>query len=156
MDHTLLWWPRFQKKDGRPLVHKLTCAVDAGISIRPNQIEAQIEGGLLDGFTSAMFQKITFKNGAVQQDNFDTYRLLRFENVPLVYVQILKTNHPPSGVGETSIFLAAPAIANAFARATGKRLRQLPFLDVWGSYFLLTKNEVIIFTNPLHSINSHS
>jgi len=73
-----------------------------------------------------------------------------------VNVHILKTDHPPSGIGETSISLAVPAIANAFARATGKRLRELPFLDVWGSYFLLTKNEVIIFTNPLLSINSRS
>ena len=116
-------------KDGQPLVHQLSCAVDAGIAVRPNQIEAQIEGGLLDGFSSAMFQKISFKNGQVEQENFDTYKMLRFEDVPLVHVHIVKTDNPPSGIGEAGVPLAAPAIANAFALATGRRLRKLPFLD---------------------------
>jgi len=76
-----------------------------------------------------MFQKISFKNGQVEQENFDTYKMLRFEDVPLVHVHIVKTDNPPSGIGEAGVPLAAPAIANAFALATGRRLRKLPFLD---------------------------
>ncbi|CAN1518759.1 xanthine dehydrogenase family protein molybdopterin-binding subunit [Limnohabitans sp. B9-3] len=115
-------------EDGNPRVHKISCVIDAGIALRPNQIEAQIEGGLLWGYSSAMRNSITIKNGAVVEDNFDSYSMLRFSEVPEVDVQVLSTDHPPSGVGEAGVPAAAPAIANAWARASGKRLRSMPFI----------------------------
>jgi isoquinoline 1-oxidoreductase beta subunit len=115
-------------EDGIPRVHKLSCVIDAGIALRPNQIEAQIEGGMLWGYSSAMRNSITIKEGAVVEDNFDTYPMLRFADVPEVDVHVLSTAHPPSGVGEAGVPAAAPAIANAWARASGKRLRSMPFI----------------------------
>jgi isoquinoline 1-oxidoreductase beta subunit len=114
--------------DGQPRVHKLSCVIDAGIALRPDQIEAQIEGGLLWGYSSAMRNRITVQNGAVVEDNFDTYPMLRFADVPDVDVHVMSTGHPPGGVGEAGVPAAAPAIANAWARASGQRLRSMPFV----------------------------
>jgi len=111
-----------------PKVHKLTCAVDPGIAIRPDQVKAQIESGLLLGYSTAMKNKITFNNGAVEQSNFNNYPLLRMSETPQIDITILASGDAPSGMGEVGVPLAAPAIANAIASATGKRIRSLPFL----------------------------
>lgn len=116
-------------KDGVPTVHRLTAAVDVGIAIRPNQVETQVEGGLLMGYWTAMVNQITLKDGQVEQDNFDTYKMLRFDSTPLVDVHLIVTNNRPSGIGEAGVPLAAPAIGNAIAKATGVRPRKLPFVD---------------------------
>ena len=116
-------------KQGTPVVHKLTAAVDVGLAIRPDQVKAQVESGLLMGYWTAMVNQITFKNGQVEQDNFDTYRMMRFDSTPLVDVHLIVTNNKPSGIGEAGVPLAAPAIGNAIAKATGVRPRKLPFLE---------------------------
>jgi len=116
-------------QNGEPQVHKLSCAIDCGFALRPSQIEAQIEGGLLWGYSSAMRNRITVKDGAVVEDNFDAYPLLRFADVPEVDVRVLDSDLAPSGVGEAGVPAVAPAIANAWARASGKRLRSMPFLS---------------------------
>ena len=116
-------------QNGEPQVHKLSCAIDCGFALRPSQIEAQIEGGLLWGYSSAMRNRITVKDGAVVEDNFDAYPLLRFADVPEVDVRVLGSDLAPSGVGEAGVPAVAPAIANAWARASGKRLRSMPFLS---------------------------
>jgi isoquinoline 1-oxidoreductase beta subunit len=111
-----------------PKVHKLTCAVDPGIAVRPDQVKAQIESGLLLGFSTSMKNQITFKNGAVEQSNFGDYPMLRMSETPQVDITILASGDAPSGMGEVGVPLAAPAIANAIASATGKRIRSLPFI----------------------------
>ncbi len=116
-------------KNGKPTVHKLTCVVDPGISVRPDQVKAQIESGLLLGFSTAMKNKITFKDGAAQQTNFDSYPLLRMSETPVVDITVIEGGEKPSGMGEVGTPLAAPAIANAIVAAGGKRIRSLPFLS---------------------------
>ena len=111
-----------------PTVHRLICAVDPGIAVRPDQVLAQIEGGLLLGFSTAMKNKITFKNGAAEQKNFDTYPLMRMSEMPLVDITVIEGGDQPSGLGEVGTPLAAPAIANAIVAAGGKRIRSLPFI----------------------------
>lgn len=114
--------------NGKPTVHKLTCVVDPGIAVRPDQVLAQIESGLLLGFSTAMKNKITFKNGAAEQKNFDTYPLLRMSEAPVIEITVIEGGTQPSGLGEVGTPLAAPAIANAIVAAGGKRLRSLPFV----------------------------
>jgi isoquinoline 1-oxidoreductase beta subunit len=106
--------------NGLPTVHKLTCVVDPGIAVRPDQVLAQIEGGLLLGYSTAMKNKITFKNGVAEQKNFDTYALLRMSEMPLIDITVIEGGDKPP--------LAAPAIANAIVAAGGKRIRSLPFI----------------------------
>lgn len=115
-------------KDGAPTVHKLTCVVDCGIAVRPDQVRAQLESAILLGFSSAMKNKITFKDGAAEQRNFDSYPLLRMSEAPVVDITIIEGGEKPSGMGEVGVPLVAPAIANAITRATGQRPRSMPFL----------------------------
>ena len=115
-------------KDNVPTVHKLTCVVDCGIAVRPDQVHAQLESAILLGFSSAMKNKITFKDGAAEQRNFDSYPLLRMSEAPTVDITIIEGGDKPSGMGEVGVPLVAPAIANAITRATGKRPRSMPFL----------------------------
>ncbi|NCA17206.1 MAG: xanthine dehydrogenase family protein molybdopterin-binding subunit, partial [Betaproteobacteria bacterium] len=115
-------------KGAEPTVHKLTCVVDCGVAVRPNQIQAQLESGLLLGASSAMKNKITFKDGVVEQKNFDTYPMLRMSETPAIDITIIEGGDKPSGMGEVGVPLAAPAIANAIAAATGERRRTLPFV----------------------------
>jgi isoquinoline 1-oxidoreductase beta subunit len=115
-------------KNGKPTVHKLTAVVDPGVAVRPDQVLAQIESGLLLGYSTAMKDKITFKNGAAEQKNFDTYPVLRMSEMPVVDITIIEGGDKPSGLGEVGTPLAAPAIANAIVSAGGKRIRALPFI----------------------------
>lgn len=113
-----------------PKVHKLTAVVDPGIAIRPDQIKAQLESGMLLGYSSAMKAQITFKDGAVEQRNFDTYPLLRMSETPTIDITIIEGGGKPSGMGEVGVPTVAPAIVNAIAAATGNRIRKLPILQV--------------------------
>jgi len=113
--------------ENAPMVHKVWCAVDCGVAVNPNIIRAQMEGGIGYGLGAALFDAITFDSGRVQQSNFDTYRSLRINEMPAVEVSIIKSAEPPTGVGEPGVPPIAPAVANAWAKLTGKRVRQLPF-----------------------------
>jgi isoquinoline 1-oxidoreductase beta subunit len=112
----------------KPVVHRLTAAVDPGVAIRPDQIKAQLESGMLLGLSSSMKTAITLKDGAVEQKNFDTYPMLRMSEVPQIDITIIEGGGQPSGMGEVGVPLVAPAIANAIAAATGERVRTLPFI----------------------------
>jgi isoquinoline 1-oxidoreductase beta subunit len=90
-------------------------------------VKAQIQGGLILGLGTAMYNEITLSNGAVNQSNFHDYRTLRINEAPVIEVYQIKNNEKPGGVGETGTAAAAPALANAIFAATGKRLRKLPF-----------------------------
>lgn len=110
-----------------PRVHKVWCAIDCGVAVNPNVIRAQMEGGIGFGLGAALFDAITLDKGKVVQSNFDTYRSLRIEEMPEVEVSIIKSAEPPTGVGEPGVPPIAPAVANAWAKLTGNRVRQLPF-----------------------------
>ena len=111
-------------------VHNVWCAVDAGVAIQPDNIEAQMMGGIVYGVSLALYEQINFRDGEVQEANFDTYRVIRMSETPEIQVEVLSTpDAAPGGIGESSVPPVGPAIANAFAALTGGvRLRQLPFL----------------------------
>lgn len=114
------------KPDGSVKMERMVCAVDCGTVINPNTVEAQIQGGILFGLTAALYGKITISQGRVEQGNFDTYRPLRIDEAPPITVHIVPSAEKPGGVGEVGTAIAAPALLNAIAAATGKRLRTLP------------------------------
>jgi isoquinoline 1-oxidoreductase beta subunit len=112
--------------DGTPRVHRVVAAVDCGMTVNPQIIRRQIEGAIVYGLTAALYGKITFKEGRVEQGNFDDYPLLRIGEMPKVEVHILPSTEKPGGIGEPGTPPIAPAVVNAIFAATGKRLRSLP------------------------------
>jgi isoquinoline 1-oxidoreductase beta subunit len=111
---------------GEITLQRAVVAVDCGIAINPNTVEAQIEGGLIFGLSAALYSGITFSNGRVEQSNFHDYRILRINEAPKIEVYHVKSLESPGGIGETATVSAGPALANAIFAATGKRLRSLP------------------------------
>jgi len=107
-------------------VHRVVCAVDCGVAINPDVIRAQMEGGIGFGLSAALGSEITLVDGEVQQSNFHDYSSLRMNQMPEVEVHIVPSAEPPTGVGEPGTPVIAPAVANAVAALTGKRLRRLP------------------------------
>ena len=113
-------------KSGAITVHNIWAAVDAGIAVQPRNLANQIEGASLMGVSAALYERINVDSGEVQEVNFDKYRVLRMADVPEVAVKVISTDNHPTGVGEIGVGPVAPAIANAVAQLTGKRLRHLP------------------------------
>lgn len=113
-------------KDGEVRVRRVVCAVDSGIVVNPDTVQAQIQSGIIFGLTAALYGEITLKDGRVEQSNFDTYRLLRIDEAPAIEVHIVPSLAPPGGMGETGTSAIVPAVANAIFAATGKRLRRMP------------------------------
>jgi isoquinoline 1-oxidoreductase beta subunit len=113
--------------DGTPRVHRVVAAVDCGQIVNPEIIRRQIEGSIVYGLTAALYGRITFKDGRVEQGNFHDYPMLRMSEMPRVEVHILPSTEAPGGIGEPGTPPIAPAVANAIFAATGKRLRALPF-----------------------------
>jgi isoquinoline 1-oxidoreductase beta subunit len=112
--------------DGSVKVKRIVCAVDCGMYINPDTIEAQIQGGTLFGLTAALHGSITFKDGRVEQSNFDSYLPMRIDEVPMVETHLIKSAEAPGGVGEAPTAIVSAAVTNAIFAATGKRLRTLP------------------------------
>jgi isoquinoline 1-oxidoreductase beta subunit len=112
---------------GRVTVDRVVCAVDCGIPINPDVIAAQMEGGIGFGLGAVMYGAITLKNGRVEQDNFNNYRVLRINEMPKVEVHIVPSAEAPTGVGEPGVAPIGPAVANAIFAATGTRIHMLPF-----------------------------
>jgi isoquinoline 1-oxidoreductase beta subunit len=115
-------------KDGQPKVGRVVTAVDCGVAVAPDLIAAQMEGGTCYGLSAALYGQITLKDGLVQQENFDTYRVLRMNEAPTVETYIIASANPPSGAGEPGTPLIAPAVANALLVLTGKPTTSLPFV----------------------------
>jgi isoquinoline 1-oxidoreductase beta subunit len=115
------------KKDGSVKVDRIVCAVDCGTAINPDNIRSQVEGAVGFALSAALQGEITLKEGRVEQGNFDGYPLLRIGDMPVVEVHIVPSTAAPSGIGEPGVPPVAPAVANAIAAATGKRLRRMPF-----------------------------
>ncbi|MCP5364400.1 MAG: xanthine dehydrogenase family protein molybdopterin-binding subunit [Hyphomicrobiales bacterium] len=115
------------RKDGSVKVEKVVCAVDCGIAVNPDNIKAQMEGGIGFGLGAVLRNEITMSDGAVDQANFNTYKPLRMSDMPEVEVHIVDSSEAPTGAGEPGTPPIGPAVANAIAAATGKRVRDLPF-----------------------------
>ncbi|MBP5989118.1 MAG: xanthine dehydrogenase family protein molybdopterin-binding subunit [Piscinibacter sp.] len=113
--------------DGTPRVHRVVAAVDCGMTVNPQTIERQIEGAIVYGLSAALYGRIGFKDGRVEQGNFNDYPVLRMNEMPKVEVHIVQSSEKPGGIGEPGTPPIAPAVANAIFAATGKRLRHLPF-----------------------------
>jgi isoquinoline 1-oxidoreductase beta subunit len=109
-------------------VNKVWVAADVGSTIiNPSAAENMVQGAILDGMGALMGQEITLVNGRVQQKNFDTHPLLRLVNAPAeIEIAWVKSNNPPTGLGEPSMPPILPAITNAIFTATGDRVRELP------------------------------
>jgi isoquinoline 1-oxidoreductase subunit beta len=108
-------------------VERVVCAVDCGTAINPDQVRAQMEGGIGFGLGSVLHEELTLTKGAVDQSNYDAYLPLRIEEMPTVETYIVPSEAVPSGVGEPGVPPIGPAVANALAGATGKHVRILPF-----------------------------
>ena len=108
-------------------VHDVWVAIDPGISVQPDNIRAQVMGAVVYGLGNALTERITFKNGQVQQANFNDYTLPTMADTPRIHIELLSAGNEPTAVGQTGAVLVAPAIANAFTRLTGARLRHMPF-----------------------------
>jgi isoquinoline 1-oxidoreductase beta subunit len=113
-------------KSGDLRVDRMVCAVDCGTAINPDNIRAQVEGGVGFALSAVLHGEITLKDGIVEQGNFDGYPPLRIHEMPKVEVHIVPSTAPPTGIGEPGVPPVAPAVANAIAAATGKRLHRLP------------------------------
>jgi isoquinoline 1-oxidoreductase beta subunit len=112
-------------------IRKLTAVVDAGTIINLSAAESQVQGAMLDGISAAWFQKLTIEHGAAAQNNFNQYRMLRMRNSPpVIDVEFVKSDAPPTGLGEPALPAAAPALCNAIFAATGVRVRTLPITDM--------------------------
>jgi isoquinoline 1-oxidoreductase beta subunit len=115
---------------GDIVLHRAIVAVDCGMTVNPNTVRAQIEGGLILGLGTAMFNEITVTDGAVDQSNFHDYRAMRINEAPKIEVFQIRNSEKPGGVGEAGTAAAAPALGNAIFAATGHRLRRMPFGNV--------------------------
>lgn len=118
------------RSDGTIKIEKITCAVDCGISVNPDIIRAQMEGGIGYGLGAAMRNQITFTDGKVDQSNFHNYEPLYITDIGDIEVHIVPSEEAPTGVGEPGLPPALPAVANAIYAATGRRLFRMP----WSQY----------------------
>ncbi|RQR62584.1 xanthine dehydrogenase family protein molybdopterin-binding subunit [Burkholderia sp. Bp9125] len=107
-------------------VKRVVCAVDCGMVVNPDTIDAQVQGGIIFGITGALYGEITIENGRVMQSNFTDYRMLRIDETPPIDVHIVKSAEAPGGIGEPGTAATAAALSNAIFAATGTRLRRLP------------------------------
>ncbi len=116
-------------EDGGFSVDRVVCAVDCGIAINPDVIGAQMEGGIGYALSAALREEVTLASGEVEQRNFDRYLPLRIDEMPDIEVHIVPSAEPPTGVGEPGTPPLAPALVNALADATGKRIYRMPIGD---------------------------
>ncbi len=115
------------RNSGQIKVHNLWCAADVGLPVQPDNIRAQIDGSLIYALGAALKERITIKDGQIQQTNFNDYEIMRMSEIPDIHVEIIRSGDIPLPVGELSIAGTAPAIANAFLSMTGQVLREMPF-----------------------------
>ena len=114
-------------KDGNKVkVHKIVAATDTGYAVNPAQIDRQIAGSFVYGLSALFMQECTVKDGAIVQSNFHDYNSMRLAQMPKVESIVMPSGGFWGGVGEPTICVAAPAVLNAFYRATGKRIRSFP------------------------------
>jgi isoquinoline 1-oxidoreductase beta subunit len=113
-------------QDGEARVHRVVCALDCGVVVNPDTVEAQMQGSIVFGLSAALHGEITLAQGRVQQAGFHDQPLIGLARTPRIEVHILRSAHPPGGVGEPGVPPVAPAVANALFALTGQRIRSLP------------------------------
>jgi isoquinoline 1-oxidoreductase beta subunit len=111
---------------GELKIHRIVAATDPGVAVNPRQIEMQVEGSFVYGLSALLHGECTVKDGAIEQTNFDTYGVVRMDEMPKVDTIVMPSGGFWGGVGEPTIMVAAPAVLNAIFAATGKRLRSVP------------------------------
>jgi isoquinoline 1-oxidoreductase beta subunit len=107
-------------------VHNFWATIDCGVAVQPENIVAQMEGGIVFGLGLALTEEISIRDGVVEQSNFYDYRVMRMNDVPDIHVEVIATDNPPTGIGQMPVVLVSPAVNNAVARLTGVRLREAP------------------------------
>jgi isoquinoline 1-oxidoreductase beta subunit len=116
------------RRAGSIRVHKVWVAADGGVIVQPEAAKANVESGIVYGLSSALHERLTVRDGAVEQSNFGDYNVMRMSDMPeVMQVSFLESDGHPTGLGEISTPCIAPAIANAFHKLTGKRLYHMPF-----------------------------
>jgi isoquinoline 1-oxidoreductase beta subunit len=116
------------RSSGKIRVHKVWVAIDGGLIVQPAAAKANVESAIIYGLSSVLHERVTIKNGAVEQSNFHDYNLMRMSDLPEeMNVQFVDVDTRPTGLGEIGNPFIAGAISNAFYRLTGKRLTHLPF-----------------------------
>jgi isoquinoline 1-oxidoreductase beta subunit len=115
-------------EDGVPRVHRVVCAVDCGQVVNPDTIVAQMESGIAFGLSAALYGEITIDQGRAVQSNFDNYRVVRIDQMPVVETTIVAEGDPMGGIGEPGTPPIAAAVCNALLVLTGKPVRQLPIV----------------------------
>jgi isoquinoline 1-oxidoreductase subunit beta len=113
-------------KDGEIVVHKVTVAADMGRMVNPDTVQAQLQSSINFGLGAGLMQEITLKNGAIQETNYNNYPAPRMSDSPVINIVLVNSTEKPGGIGEPATALVVPAVANALAALTGKRVRQLP------------------------------
>ncbi len=114
---------------GKAVVQKITAVSDCGQVINLSGAKQQVMGGIVDGLGHAMYSKLSFKNGAAEQKNFNTYRLIRMQEIPEVETHFIDNGIDPTGLGEPALPPTGGAVANAIFKATGKRIYTQPFIE---------------------------
>ena len=112
---------------GAPVLQKIYAVADCGVVINPLGANQQVRGGVADGLGHSLYGQLTFKDGAVEQKNFNSYRLIRMKEVPEIDVHFVDNSIDPTGLGEPALPPTGGAVANALFKATGKRLYNQPF-----------------------------
>jgi isoquinoline 1-oxidoreductase beta subunit len=116
-------------ENGSPKIERVCCAIDCGIVINPDAARNLAEGGIVDGIGHAMYSQLTFKDGVVEQQNFDKYRLIRHSEAPKkIDVHFVENTIDPTGLGEPPFPPIMGALANALYKATGNRYYDQPFM----------------------------
>ena len=113
-------------KNGSVRVRRVVCAVDCGIVVNPDTVQAQVQSAIIFGITAALHGEITLKNGRVVQSNLHNYKILPINEAPVIEVHIVQSRESPGGMGEPGTSAIVPAVTNAIFAATGKRLRKMP------------------------------
>jgi isoquinoline 1-oxidoreductase subunit beta len=116
-----------ERSTGKVAVHNFWCALDCGIAVQPDNVAAQTESSIVYGLGLALMERITIKDGAVEQSNFYDYLIPRMSDIPPMHIEVISTDNSPTGVGQMATPLVTPAIGNAIAQLTGARLRHAPF-----------------------------
>ncbi len=111
-----------------PKAHRVWCAVDCGVAVNPQAIEAQVQGSVNFALSAALYGKCDIANGGVVQSNFHDYRIVGIADAPAIEVEMLASDSPVGGVGEIGVPPFAPAFCNALAVIDGARRRTLPLL----------------------------